>query len=124
MAVRGRIAMFRKQAGKTVAPELAAFQAAAANADWASVPGFGVILTNQAGDTVWPITGASFILLHKQPTKPEDAIAALKFFKWALEKGDKMAEDLDYVPMPDAVTKQIDASFAQIVGADGNPLLK
>ncbi len=110
--------------GKTVAPELTAFQAAAANADWASVPGFGVILTNQKGAAVWPITGATFILIHKQPAKPADAIAALKFFTWALEKGDKMAAELDYVPMPDAVVKKIEASFAQIVGADGKPLVK
>lgn len=110
-------------AGKTVAPELAAFQAAAANADWSSVPGFGVILTNQAGDKAWPITGATFILMHKQAAKPDDATAALKFFKWALEKGDKMAAELDYVPMPEAVVKKIEASFSQIVGADGKSLV-
>ncbi len=103
--------------GKTVQPELAAFQAAAANADWSSQPGFGVILTNQTGDKAWPITGATFILIHKQPAKPDDAAAAVKFFKWALEKGDKMAAELDYVPMPEAVVKKIEASFSQIVGA-------
>lgn len=111
-------------AGKTVAPELASFQAAAANADWASTPGFGVILTNQKGDAAWPISGATFILIHKQPQKPDDAAAALKFFKWAFEKGDKMAEELAYVPMPDAVVKLILASFDQVVGADGKPVLK
>ena len=109
--------------GKTVAPELAAFQAAAANADWSSQPGFGVVLTNQTGEQAWPITGATFILIHKQPAKPDDAAAAVKFFKWALEKGDKMAAELDYVPMPDAVVKKIEASFSQIVGADGKPLV-
>ncbi|MBV1693509.1 MAG: phosphate ABC transporter substrate-binding protein PstS [Hyphomicrobiales bacterium] len=111
-------------AGKTVAPELASFQAAAANADWASVPGFGVILTNQKGDAAWPISGATFILIHKQPQKPDDAAAALRFFRWAFEKGDKMAEELAYVPMPDAVVKLILASFDQVVGADGKPVLK
>jgi phosphate transport system substrate-binding protein len=109
--------------GKTVAPDLKSFQAAAANADWSSVPGFGVILTNQKGDAAWPITGATFILIHKQPQKPAEAGAALKFFKWALEKGDKMAEELDYVPMPDAVVKKIEAALKQVVGADGKPLL-
>jgi len=109
-------------AGKTVSPDLSAFQAAAAGADWKSVPGFGVILTNQKGETSWPITGATFILIHKKPSKPEDAAAALKFFAWALEKGDKMATDLEYVPMPDAVAKEVVASFAQVVGADGKPL--
>ena len=111
-------------AGKTVAPELSAFQAAAASADWKSVPGFGVILTNQPGDATWPITGATFILIHKKPAKPEDAAAALKFFAWALEKGDKMATELDYVPMPDKVVGEIEASFAQVVGADGTPVFK
>jgi phosphate transport system substrate-binding protein len=109
--------------GKTVAPELTTFQAAAANADWASVPGFGVILTNQAGDQAWPITGATFILMHKKAEKPADSKAALEFFKWALEKGDEMAEELAYVPMPDAVVKKIEAVFPQIVGADGKPLV-
>ena len=74
-------------------------------------------------EQAWPITGATFILIHKQPAKPDDAAAAVKFFKWALEKGDKMAAELDYVPMPDAVVKKIEASFSQIVGADGKPLV-
>ncbi len=111
-------------AGKSVAPELSAFQAAAAGADWKSVPGFGVILTEQKGDATWPISGATFILIHKQPAKPDDAAAALKFFAWALEKGDKMAAELDYVPMPDKVVAEIEASFAQVVGADGKPVFK
>jgi phosphate transport system substrate-binding protein len=116
------MAMINKS-GKTVAPDLASFQAAAANADWGSVPGFGVILTNQTGDAAWPITGATFILIHRQPAKPQDAMVALKFFNWALTKGGKMAEDLDYVPMPAAVLKSIQASFTQVVGADGKPLI-
>ncbi len=111
-------------AGKTVQPELTAFQAAAAGANWKSEPGFGVILTNQPGDASWPITGATFILIHKQPAKPADALEALKFFAWAFAKGEKMATELDYVPMPAAVTKQILESFAQVVGADGKPLHK
>ena len=110
--------------GKTVGPELTAFQAAAADADWASVPGFGVILTNQAGDKTWPITGATFILMHKKTDKPAESKAALEFFTWALEKGDKMATELDYVPMPDAVVKKIEAVFPQIVGPDGKSVIK
>ncbi len=109
-------------AGKSVAPDLNSFQAAAASADWKSVPGFGVVLTNQPGDASWPITGATFILIHKQPAKPESAAAALKFFAWALEKGDKMAAELEYVPMPEAVAKEVVASFAQVVGSDGKPV--
>jgi phosphate transport system substrate-binding protein len=110
--------------GKTVQPELASFQAAAAGADWGSVPGFGVVLTEQKGDASWPITGATFILIHKQPANADQAAAALKFFDWALTKGDKMAAELDYVPMPDAVVKKIEAEFLKVVGADGKPLFK
>lgn len=109
--------------GKATAPDLASFQAAAASADWASVPGFGVILTNQTGDAAWPITGATFILMHKKAAKPAEATAALKFFKWALEKGDRMAAELDYVPMPDAVVKKIEAALPQVVGPDGKALV-
>ena len=108
--------------GKAVQPDLASFQAAAAGADWSSQPGFGVILTNQAGDATWPITGATFILMHKQPARPADAATALKFFSWALEKGDKMAAELEYVPMPDSVVARIKTYFRQVVGPDGKPL--
>lgn len=111
-------------AGKTVAPELTAFQAAAANADWKSAPGFGLILTNQGGDSTWPISGATFILIHKKQDKPEAAAAALKFFQWALLKGDKMAADLEYVPMPDTVAEQIVATFASVTGPDDKPVFK
>ena len=86
--------------GKTVAPTSEAFQAAAANADWNSVPGYGVILTNQPGAQSWPMTAATFILIPKQPQDPAAAGEALKFFTWAYAKGGKMAEELDYVPMP------------------------
>ena len=89
--------------GKAVAPTAEAFQAAAANADWERLPGFCVILTNEPGAESWPIAGATFILIHKQPQDPAAAAEALKFFAWAYAKGDKMAEDLDYVPMPDKV---------------------
>src|SRR6202171_4355678 len=86
--------------GKTVAPTSETFQAAAANADWNSVPGFGVILSDQPGAQSWPMTAATFILIHKQPQDPAAASEALKFFAWAYSKGGKMAEDLDFVPMP------------------------
>lgn len=99
------------KAGKTVKASTAAFQAAAANADWAKAPGYRIILTNQAGDTSWPVTAATFILMPAQPDDKAAAAAALKFFAWAFEKGDKMAEDLDYVPMPDAVVALIKATW-------------
>jgi phosphate transport system substrate-binding protein len=109
--------------GKTVQPDLKSFQAAAANAKWDSVPGFGVILTGQPGEASWPITGATFILMHKKPTKVEDAKVALKFFEWAYAKGGQMAAELDYVPMPEAVITPVKKEWNSIVGADGKPVM-
>jgi len=95
------------KAGKTVSPSAAAFQAAAASADWNGTPGFAVILTDEPGAASWPIAGATFILIHKDPQDKAAASEALKFFAWAYDKGDKMASDLDYVPMPDSVVASI-----------------
>jgi phosphate transport system substrate-binding protein len=105
--------------GKFVQPVDDAFKAAAANADWKSVPGMGVVLTDQAGDAAWPITGASFILLHAKQDKPEAGKEVLKFFAWSFKNGGKMAEELDYVPMPEAVVKQIEASWKGVTDASG-----
>ena len=93
------------KAGKTVEPSLASFQAAAANAKWAEVAGLGEILTDEPGDAAWPIAGATFILMHKKPADIASAQVALKFFDWAYTKGGEMASELDYVPMPEAVTR-------------------
>jgi phosphate transport system substrate-binding protein len=109
--------------GKTVSPTSEAFQAAAANADWNSVPGYGLILANQAGATSWPMTAATFILIPKQPNDALAASEALKFFAWAYDKGDKMAEALDYVPMPKNVAAEIENMWArEIKDATGKPL--
>jgi phosphate transport system substrate-binding protein len=109
--------------GKTVSPTAESFMAAAASADWEGTPGFGVILTNEAGAGSWPIAGATFILIHKQPQNVAAATDALKFFAWAYAKGDKMAEDLDYVPMPDKVVNAIQKMWAsQIKDASGKPI--
>jgi phosphate transport system substrate-binding protein len=109
--------------GKTVDPTMQAFQAAAANADWNSVPGYGVILDNQPGAESWPMTAATFILIHKQPQDAAAATEALKFFAWAYSKGTKMAEDLDYVPMPASVVTSVEKVWAtQIKDASGKPL--
>ncbi len=109
--------------GKTVAPDAAAFQAAAAYADWEKSDSFYVILTDQPGATSWPIAGATFILIYKQPQDPAAAAEALKFFAWAYAKGDKMAEELDYVPMPKKVVDQIENMWAkEITDASGKPL--
>jgi phosphate transport system substrate-binding protein len=109
--------------GKTVSPTSEAFQTAAANADWNSVPGYGVILANQPGAASWPMTAATFILIPKQPQDPAAATSALKFFAWAYAKGGKMAEELDYVPMPAKVVSQIQAMWAkEIKDSSGKPL--
>jgi len=109
--------------GKAVEPTAESFTAAAANADWAGTPGFGVILTDQAGASAWPIAGATFILIHKQPQDPAAATEALKFFGWAYAKGDKMAQDLDYVPMPDKVVQAIEKVWGtEIKDASGKAL--
>ena len=100
------------KAGKTVQPTIAAFQAAASNADWAKAPGYYVILTDQPGETSWPITAATFILMHKEPADKAASAEAVKFFKWAFAKGDKMAEDLDYIPMPEPVVKLIEKTWS------------
>jgi phosphate transport system substrate-binding protein len=100
------------KAGKTVEPTVAAFQAAASNADWAKALGFYLILTNQPGEASWPITAATFILMHKQPADKAASADALKFFKWAFEKGGKMAEELDYIPMPEPVVKLIEKTWS------------
>src|SRR4029077_3324277 len=104
-------------AGKKVAPEAETFQAAAASADWEHAPGYHLVLTHQPGGKSWPITGASFILLHKDPPNPAATAAALKFFDWAFRNGGKMAAELDYVPLPESLIKQIRATWkAQIKG--------
>ncbi len=99
------------KAGKTVQPTMESFQAAAANADWAHAPGFYLILTDQPGDKSWPITASTFILMHKVPADKANTTEALKFFKWAYANGDKMAEELDYIPMPESVVKMIEKTW-------------
>ncbi len=116
-------ALMQNSAGKFVAPTAAAFQAAAAGADWSKAPGFHLLLTNQPGAESWPITGATFILLHKKQDKPETAQEVLKFFDWAYRDGDGLASGLDYVPMPDAVVKLIQEAWSsQLAGPDGKPV--
>ncbi len=108
--------------GQFVKPELESFQAAAANADWAAAENFYLVLTQQPGVQSWPITGASFILMHQKPKKPEQAAAALRFFDWAFRNGDQMAKDLHYIPMPAPVVTLIEESWKQIQGPDGKPV--
>jgi phosphate transport system substrate-binding protein len=108
--------------GKSVAPETKSFQAAAANADWKSVPGYGVILTSQPGAESWPITAASFILMHTVPQDAASSAEALKFFDWAYKNGAKMAEELDYIPMPDNVVELSRGEWVKIKDSAGKPV--
>ena len=105
------VAMVNK-AGKTVQPTVEAFQAAASNADWVNAPGYYVILTDQPGEKSWPITASTFILMHKDATDKAASQEAIKFFKWAFANGGKMAEELDYIPMPDNVVKLIEKTWS------------
>jgi phosphate transport system substrate-binding protein len=111
--------------GYTVSPAPATIQAAAANADWTSTPGFGLILSNQPGAQSWPMAAASFILIHKQPQDPAGAAELLKFFDWAYTSGNKAAEDLDYVPMPASVVTVIKRMWTrEIKDVRGRPLVE
>src|SRR5688572_18151888 len=112
----------QNKSGKYVDPDDDTFKAAAASADWKSVPGMGVVLTDQAGDKAWPVTGASFILLHAKQEKPDSGKEVLKFFDWSFKNGAASAAELDYVPMPEAVVKQIQASWKGITDSSGKAL--
>jgi phosphate transport system substrate-binding protein len=116
-------ALVRNREGRFVQPDDATFQAAAANADWAHAPGFYRILTDQPGANAWPITSASFILMHVRPDKPQNAGEVLKFFDWSFRNGQKLAEELDYVPLPDAVVALVaDAWRREIKDPAGKPV--
>jgi phosphate transport system substrate-binding protein len=104
-------------------PDAKSFQAAAANADWKNAPGYYLLLTDQPGQASWPITGASFILMHKKQDKPENAREVLRFFDWAYRNGQAMAEALDYVPMPAPLVKLVEESWkTELAGPDGKPV--
>ena len=109
--------------GTMVLPDDGPFQAAAANAKWSASEGFYQVLTDQPGKNSWPITGASFILMQKTQDKPASGQEVLKFYDWAFKNGQKMAEELDYVPLPDNVVKLVSESWkSQIKDTSGKPL--
>jgi phosphate transport system substrate-binding protein len=108
--------------GQFVQPDDTTFAAASAGADWKGTPGMGVILTDQAGAKSWPMTGASFILMHKQQAKPETGKDVIKFFEWALKSGQKSAIELDYVPLPTATVSLIQAEWKKITDASGKAI--
>lgn len=113
-------ALLQNKAGNFLTPDDTTFKAAAAGANWSK--SFYQILTDQPGKDAWPMTGATFILMHKVQDKPAQAAAALKFFSWAYQNGDKTADDLDYVPMPANVKLLISKSWAAIQDVSGRPV--
>jgi phosphate transport system substrate-binding protein len=115
-------ALVKNADGNFPAPEEKAFQAAAANANWSEQPGFGISLNNQKGAEAWPITSATFILVHAKPEKPEEVQAALKFFEWAYKSGDKLASDLDYVALPSNVKDQVRNAWKGVTDNAGKPI--
>jgi phosphate transport system substrate-binding protein len=115
-------ALMQNQEGEFLHPNMETFQAAAAGAKWEQAPGFYEILTNEPGKKSWPITGATFILMHKVQENQLQAQEVLSFFAWAYANGGKMAEDLVYVPMPASVVKLIKDSWKQIKTTSGAPV--
>ncbi|WP_373888178.1 phosphate ABC transporter substrate-binding protein PstS [Massilia sp. Root351] len=109
--------------GQFVQPDDDNFKAAAANAEWTKTPGFGVVLTDQAGKTSWPITGVSFILMHKTQADAAKGKEVVKFFDWAFKNGGAAAADLDYVPLPASVVKLVQDSWkANLKDASGKAI--
>jgi phosphate transport system substrate-binding protein len=111
-------------AGKTVAPTAESFKAAAANADWSGAPGFRVILTDEPGAGSWPISGATFILVYKRPKDAAATAEALKFFSWAYDNGGAMAQELDYIPLPEEVVKVVRRAWDEVRDENGRPVLQ
>jgi len=114
-------ALLKNKDGNFVAPDDANFKAAAASADWSK--SFYQVLTEQAGKDAWPLTGATFIMMHKAQDKPVNAANSLKFFEWAYTNGDKMANDLEYVSLPDAVKTLVRKQWGEIKDASGKPIV-
>ncbi|WP_374709631.1 phosphate ABC transporter substrate-binding protein PstS [Massilia scottii] len=113
----------KNKEGTFLQPDDENFKAAAASADWVKAPGFGVVLTDQPGKNSWPITGVSYILMHKSQADAAKGKEVLKFFDWAFKNGDAAAVDLDYVPLPDSVTKLVgDAWKANLKDASGKTI--
>jgi phosphate transport system substrate-binding protein len=110
------------KSGGVVSPNAESFQAAAANADWSKADSYYLILTDQAGAKSWPITGASFILVYRQPSDPVQVGEALKFFAWAYKDGAAMASELDYVPLPAALVEQVKKTWRTDISAGGKPV--
>ena len=103
-----RYGLVQNKAGKFIKPDAASFQAAAASANWGDAKDFNLIMTNAPGETAYPVAATVFIIMYKQPKDATRTKTAIEFFKWALENGQKQANDLDYVPLPESLVTQIE----------------
>ena len=108
------VAQMQNRDRQWVLPDDLTFKAAAAGAEWTKTPGMGVILTDQPGKATWPMSGASFILMHVKQDKPDQGRAVIRFFDWAFKNGAAMADELDYVPIPDAVIPHIQTQWKRM----------
>lgn len=117
-AHRMTYASVQNGAGNFVEPKKMTFQVAAANADWAAAPSFFLMLTDQPGSGSWPITGATFVLMHRVQGNPEAARAALQFFYWAFRDGQLLADSLDYVPMPASVVRLVESAWTEMIDTE------
>lgn len=110
--------------GKFLKPSMQTFQAAAQNADWKNAPGFRLLLNNQPGAESWPMTAATFILMHKSQANKAKAQAMVDFFEWSYDKGDAMAETLDFIPMPNSVVELVEKTWETQLTYQGKPLIQ
>jgi len=122
-AIRSKLApvSLQNRDGEFVTPSRQAFQSAVANADWAAAPAFYALLAHQRGKQTWPITGATFALIYKQQQRRLTAIEMLRFFDWSYRAGAKLAEELQYVPVPKDAAQMIESAWAQVTDAQGQP---
>jgi len=122
-AIRSKLApvSLQNRDGEFVTPSRQAFQSAVANADWAAAPAFYALLAHQRGKQTWPITGATFALIYKQQQRRLTAIEMLRFFDWSYRAGAKLAEELQYVPVPKDAAQMIESAWAQVTDAHGQP---